>query len=259
MASDRRWLQPHRAIMLAIAIAIIAWAAVAMRWDWLPKYGPRLLDGVVTTLWLLVVTGVLGFLLALPIGLAQAAGPWWLSKPARAFCTVIRGTPLLLQLWLLYYGVGSLFVLWPEIRETWAWPYLRTAWPYGVTALTLSFAGYEGEVMRGALAGVPKGELEAGRAHGMSRFTIFRRIWLPRALHRILPTLGGEAVLHLKATPLVATITVVDVYAVISRVRQDTFLTYEPLLLLALIYVILAGVLMMIFRWLERRLPSTAV
>lgn len=90
MASDRRWLQPHRAIMLAIAIAIIAWAAVAMRWDWLPKYGPRLLDGVVTTLWLLVVTGVLGFLLALPIGLAQAAGPWWLSKPARAFCTVIR-------------------------------------------------------------------------------------------------------------------------------------------------------------------------
>lgn len=258
-ADDERWLQPHRIIMLLIGAGIIAWAAIAMRWDWLPDYGPKLLDGIGTTLWLLVLTAALGFLLAVPLGLAQAAGPWWLSAPARAFCTVIRGTPLLLQLWLLYFGVGSLFSLWPEIRETWAWPYLRSAWPYGVTALTLSFAGYEGEVMRGAFKGVPKGELEAGRAYGMSRFTIFRRIWLPRALHRALPTLGGETVLQLKSTPLVATITVVDVYAVISRVRQDTFLTYEPLLLLALIYMILAGVLVVIFRWLERRLPATGV
>ncbi|MEM9626131.1 MAG: ABC transporter permease [Pseudomonadota bacterium] len=252
-------MQPHRVVMLAIGAAIIAWAAIAMRWDWLPEYGPKLFDGVLTTLWLLVVTCALGFLFAVPIGLAQAAGPWWLAAPARAFCTMIRGTPLLLQLWLLYYGVGSLFALWPEVRETWAWPYLRTAWPYGVTALTLSYAAYEGEVMRGAFAGVPKGELEAGRAYGMSRFTIFRRIWLPRAIHRALPTLGGETVLQLKSTPLVATITVVDAYAVISRVRQDTFLTYEPLLLLALIYMILAGVLVVIFRWLERRLPSTGL
>ena len=258
-ASEERWLQPHRLVMLAIAFGIIAWAAVSMRWDWLPDYGPKLVDGVLTTLWLLLLTGVLGFLLAVPIGLAQAAGPWWLAAPARAFCTVIRGTPLLLQLWLLYFGVGSLFALWPEIRETWAWPYLRSAWPYGVTALTLSFAGYEGEVMRGAFAGVPKGELEAGRAYGMSRFAIFHRIWLPRAIHRALPTLGGETVLQLKSTPLVATITVVDVYAVISRVRQDTFLTYEPLLLLALIYMILAGVLVVIFRWLEGRVPVKGV
>lgn len=258
-ASEERWLQPHRVVMLAIAVGIIAWAAVSMRWDWLPDYGPKLLDGVLTTLWLLLLTGVLGFLLAVPIGLAQAAGPWWLAAPARAFCTVIRGTPLLLQLWLLYFGVGSLFALWPEIRETWAWQYLRTAWPYGVTALTLSFAAYEGEVMRGAFAGVPKGELEAGRAYGMSRFAIFHRIWLPRAIHRALPTLGGETVLQLKSTPLVATITVVDVYAVISRVRQDTFLTYEPLLLLALIYMILAGVLVVIFRWLEGRVPVKGV
>jgi len=259
VANEERWLQPHRAIMLAIGVGIIAWAAFAMRWDWLPGYGPRLLEGIGTTLWLLVLTCFLGFLLAVPIGLAQAAGPWWLAAPARAFCTVVRGTPLLLQLWLLYFGVGSLFVLVPEIRETWIWPYLRSAWPYGVVALTLSYAGYEGEVMRGAFAGVPKGELEAGRAYGMSRFTIFRRIWLPRAIQRVLPTLGGETVLQLKSTPLVATITVVDVYGVISRVRQDTFLTYEPLLLLALIYMILAGVLVVIFRWLEGRVPAKGV
>ena len=164
------------------------------------------------------------------MGLAQAAGPAILAIPARAFCTVIRGTPLLVQLWLLYYGLGSLFPQYPWIRGSELWPYLRQAWPYAVLALTLSYAGYEGEVMRGAFASVPKGQLEAARAFGMRRFTIFRRIWLPQAIHRALPTLAGEAVLQLKSTPLVATITVVDLYSVASRVRQDTFLTYEPLL-----------------------------
>ena len=127
---------------------------------------------------------------------------------------------------------------------------------YGVAALTISFAAYEGEVMRGAFAGVPAGELEAARAFGMSRWTAFRRIWLPRAIHRALPTLNGETVLQLKATPLVATITVIDVYAVISKVRQDTFLTYEPLLLLALIYLCLTGILVLLFRKLENRIPT---
>lgn len=248
--------ETHRLVLVAIGIGIIAWAAVSMRWDWLPQYGPKMIEGIGTTLWLLAASAALGFALALPLGLVQVTGPWWLTAPARGFCTVIRGTPLLLQLWLLYYGLGSLFAYMPEIRQSWAWPYLRTAWPYGLLSLTLSFAGYEGEVMRGAFAGVPRGELEAGRAFGMSRFTVFRRIWLPRAIHRALPTLTGETVLQLKATPLVATITVVDVYAIITRVRQDTYLTYEPLLLLALIYIALTGLLVLTFRWLERRVPS---
>lgn len=247
--------QRHRIILALVALALVAWMAVSMRWDWLPKYGPKLVDGIIVTIWMLIATSVLGFLLAVPIGLAQVIGPWWLSVPAKLFCTVIRGTPLLLQLWLLYYGLGSLFAAWPEIRQSWAWPWLRTAWPYGVVALTISFAAYEAEVMRGAFAGVPRGELEAARAYGMSPFTAFRRIWLPRAIHRSLPTLLGETVLQLKSTPLVATITVVDAYAVISRVRQDTFLTYEPLLLLALIYMILTGILVMLFSKLEAMVP----
>jgi polar amino acid transport system permease protein len=123
-------------------------------------------------------------------------------------------------------------------------------------SLTLSYAGYEGEVMRGAFAGVPHGQLETARAFGMSRFTIFRRIWLPQALHRALPTLAGETVLQLKATPLVATITMVDIYAVASRVRQDLFVTYEPLLLLAAVYMAITGVIVFLFRRLEARIPT---
>lgn len=250
------WLKPHRIVLILIALAIVLGSIFLMRWDWLPQYLPLALQGIWRTIWLLVVTSILGIALAIPLGLAQAAGPWYLAAPAKVFCTVIRGTPLLLQLWLLYYGLGSLFPQFPWIRESFLWPYLRQAWPYGVLSLTLSYAGYEGEVMRGAFAGVPRGQLEAARAFGMRRFTIFRRIWLKQALHRALPTLAGETVLQLKATPLVATITMVDIYAVASRVRQELFVTYEPLLLLAAVYMAITGVLVFLFRRLEARIPT---
>jgi polar amino acid transport system permease protein len=195
-------------------------------------------------------------MLAIPLGLAQAAGPRYLAIPAQMFCSLIRGTPLLLQLWLLYYGLGSVFAQFPEIRESALWPILRQAWPYAVLSLTLSVAGYEGEVMRGAFKGVTGGQLEAARAMGMPRFTIFRRIWLPQALHRALPTIGGETVLQMKSTPLVATITVVDIYSLSKRVTQDTFIVYEPLLLLAVVYMIFAAIIVLFFRYLEKQIPS---
>lgn len=251
----RDWMKPHRIALIAVAAAIVVCAILFMRWDWLPKYADVAVEGIWRTIWLLVVTSALGFALAIPLGLWQAAGPVWLAVPAKAFCTVIRGTPLLLQLWLLYYGLGSLFPQFPWIRDSFLWPYLRQAWPYAVLALTLSYAGYEGEVMRGAFAGVQRGQLEAARAFGMSRWKIFRRIWLPQAINRALPTLTGETVLQLKATPLVATITMIDIYAVASRVRQDTFVVYEPLLLLALVYLTITFVLTFLFRKLEARIP----
>lgn len=256
LARASLWWQPHRIGLIVVAIGLVLLAAFTMRWDWIPNYTDLALKGIWTTIWMLAVTSVLGFLLAIPIGLVQVTGPRWLSYPALWFCTVIRGTPLLLQLWLLYYGLGSLFPQFPWIRESFLWPYLRQAWPYAVLALTISYAAYEGEVMRGAFAGVARGQLEAARAFGMSRWTRFRRIWLPQAVYNALPTLAGETVLQLKATPLVATITVIDIYAVASRVRQDTFIIYEPLLLLALIYLVMTGILVFLFRKLEARIPA---
>ncbi|MEP9386860.1 ABC transporter permease [Mesorhizobium sp. KR9-304] len=250
------WLQPHRIGLIAAGVALVVSAALFMRWDWIPNYYGLAAAGLWRTIWLLIVTGILGFALAVPLGLVQVTGPRWLAWPANALCTVIRGTPFLLQLWLLYYGLGSLFPQFPWIRGSFLWPYLRQAWPYAVLGLTLSVGGYAGEIMRGAFAGVPRGQLEAARAYGMNRWTLFRRIWLPQAIYSVLPTLAGEAVLLLKATPLVATITVVDIYAVASRVRQDTFIVYEPLLLLALIYLCITGILVFAFRKLEARIPS---
>ncbi|MEH6442778.1 MAG: ABC transporter permease subunit [Oceanospirillaceae bacterium] len=256
MITPKSFWSPHRFLLAAIGIGIIVSCAIFMRWDWLPDYYEIILAGVWRTIWLLVISVAIGFALALPIGLVQVRGPRPLAILARQFCTVIRGTPLLLQLWLLYYGLGSVFSTIPEIRGSAMWPYLRQAWPYALLCLTLSFAAYEGEIMRGAFLGVPKGELEAGRAYGFSEIQLFRKIWLPRAIQRALPTLGGEVVLQLKATPLVATITMIDVYGAFSKVRQDIFITYEPLLLLALIYMIIAGFLVMLFRYLENRIPT---
>nr|WP_308917916.1 ABC transporter permease [Jannaschia sp. LMIT008] len=252
----RALLMPHRLAIAAVFAGLAFWCAVSLRWDWIPDYAPLAVEGLWRTLWLLGASVVLGFLLAVPIGLAQAVGPWFLAWPARIFCTVIRGTPLLLQIWFLYYGLGSLFPTIPWIRGSELWPYLRQAWPYALLALTLSFAGYEGEVMRGAFRNVARGQLEAARAFGMPRLTIFRRVWLPQAVRNVLPTLGGETVLQLKATPLVATITMVEIYAVSSRVRSDTFIVYEPLLLLALIYLGIAGVIVAIFGRIERQVPA---
>lgn len=249
------FFKPHRIVLALVAVALVIMIATTMRWDWIPEYQGQLVAGIGRTLGMLFSSAIVGFVFAVALGIAQVAAPRPVAWLANGFCSIIRGTPLLLQLWLLYYGLGSIFAQFPEIRQSFLWPYLRQAWPYGFAALTISFAAYEGEVMRGAFAGVPRGELEAARAYGMGRWTMFHRVWLPRAVQRALPTLNGETVLQLKATPLVATITVVDVYGVISKVRQDTFLTYEPLLLLALIYLILTGILVAAFRYFESRIP----
>lgn len=249
-------MTPHRLIMAALALAGLTAMALSMQWDWLPANLPRLWDGLLMTLAMLAGSVVVGFALALPLALFQVMGPAPLRWLSLGFCTVIRGTPLLLQLWLFYFGLGALFAQFPEIRDSWAWPYLRQAWPYGFLALTVSFAAYQGEVMRGAFTGVPHGELEAARAVGMSPWLVFRRVWFPRALHRALPTLAGEIILQLKSTPLVATITVTDLYAVITRIRQTTLLTYEPLLLLVAVYLCLSGILILALRWLENRVPT---
>lgn len=254
----RAMLVPHRIIMLAIGVAIVTYCVFWLNWSWLaePKYQTLILQGVWRTIWLTVLSMGIGMLLAIPIGLAQAAGPWYLAVPARVYCTVIRGTPLLMQLWLIYYGVGSLFPSIPWIKDSSLWPILRQAWPYALVALSLSVAGYEGEVMRGAFRGVPHGQLECARAMGMPRFTAFRRVWLPQALQRVLPTIGGETVLQLKSTPLAATITVVELYGAIGKIRSNTLIVYEPLLLMAVIYIFLTGLIVLLFRWFENRTPS---
>lgn len=225
-------------------------------WSWLPAYLPLLIHGLWITIQLLTFSVIYGIILAVPLGLAQATGPKYLAMPARAFCTFIRGTPLLVQIWLLYFGFGSEFPRIPGIRESFLWPILREGYFYALAALTISFAGYEGEVMRGAFLAVPKGELEAAKAFGMSRWKVLWRIWLPRAIRLALPTLAGETALQLKATPLAATVTVLDLFGISTKIRQDTYRVYEPLVLVLVVYVVLYFFIVWAFRWYEAKIPQ---
>jgi polar amino acid transport system permease protein len=228
-----------------------------MDFSWLDRYGPLLLEGFWRTLLLMALAGFFGVLLAVPVALAQLR-PGVLATLSRGFTTTIRGTPLLVQVYLIYYGVGDLLAQTPEIRQSFLWPFLRDGFWYAVLAFTISTAAYEGEILRGGFLAVPRGELEAARACGMSRFMILRRIWLPRALQISLPALSGEAILLLKSTPLASTITIIDLMGAANIVRSQTFRVYEPLLLVACVYIVLAVIIALIFRWLERRVPRPA-
>lgn len=226
-----------------------------MDFSWVSAYWPLIVAGAVQTVLLLVISVVFGFVLAIGLAFAQVIGPRWLRWFAKGYCTVFRGTPLLIQLWLFYYGVGSFLPMVPGLRESMLWPIVREGFFFAAVSFTLNYAAYEAEVLRGALLAVPKGELESGRAFGMRPFTLLRRIWLPRAIRIALPTIAGEVVLQLKATPLAFTVTVMDLYAVAYKIRQDTLLVYEPLMVVTVFYVCLTLLITRGFRLVERQVP----
>ncbi len=211
-----------------------------MDFSWITGFASELLRGVGITLTLLLLSGVFGFILAISVALGRFSPNWLISNSMRAYTSIFRGTPLLVQIYILYYGVGSLFASYPLIRGSALWPYLREGFWYVTLALILSVGAYVGEVLRGGLRSVPRGELEAGRAYGMGRWLLLRRVWLPRALQILKPTLAGESVMLLKATALASTVAVTDLLGAANLVRAQTLRVYEPLLAVAVIYIILA-------------------
>jgi polar amino acid transport system permease protein len=231
------------------------WREAKMDWSWLPKYLPMLPHAIFVTLQLVAFTMIFGLLLAIPLGLAQVTGPKWLGTAAREYCTFMRGTPLLIQLYLFYYGLGSVFAAYPELRQGWYWFILKEGYYYAIVAFALNEAGYAGEIMRGAFLSVPRGELEAARACGMSPFQVLRLVWLPRAIRNALPTLAGETILTLKSTPLAALVTVTDIFSVADKVRQETYIIYPPLIMVMVIYMALTFIITRIFNHFELQIP----
>lgn len=225
-------------------------------WIFDPFYQNYFWQGFVNTMALVALSGVFGFTLAILTALAQVNGPKPLAWLARGYSTVIRGTPLLVQLFFFYDGIGRLLPLIDGVRQSIFWPVLSNAFFYGVVAFTISVGAYAGEVIRGAMVSVPKRELEAARAFGMSNWKLLWRIWLPRAIQICLPTLTGEVILLLKSVPLVSTIAVVDLLRAANIVRAETFLVYEPLLLVAGIFVALTIALTAVMNVVERNFPG---
>jgi polar amino acid transport system permease protein len=212
---------------------------------------PQLLYGLWLTVEISVICFVLGNAMAIGVALARLSKNPVIAMIAKGYISLFRSTPFLTQVYIIYYGCGDFFAHSPVLRHSFLWPYLRDAFWYGILALSLNTAAYSGNILKGGLDGVPHGEIEAGRAFGMSRFLIFWRISFPRAIRIILPTMSGETILLMKTTALLSTITILDLMGTARFIIAQTFRVYEPLLAAGVYYFCLTFIITRVFRYLE--------
>ena len=208
------------------------------------------LSGLWTTLWLVAIALAVGLALAVPLGVARTAANPVINGPVWAFTYVFRGTPLLIQLYILYYGSGQFAV----IRDGPLWPLLSQAWFCALVAFTLNTAAYTTEIVRGAVATTPVGEIEAARAVGMSRALMYRRIILPSAARRALPAYGNEVIFMLHGSAIASVVTVVDLTGAARIVNARYYTPYEAFLTAAVFYLALTFLVVAAFRLVERRI-----
>ncbi|WP_373640226.1 ABC transporter permease subunit [Klebsiella quasipneumoniae subsp. similipneumoniae] len=206
------------------------------------------------TLGLFICSFMLGGVLALGV-LALRMSRWPLASGfAKGYILIFRGSPLLIQLFLIYYGLGQFGV----IRHSFLWPLLREPFICAVLALALCTAAYTAEILRGGLLAIPLGQIEAGQACGMSRWLLLRRIIAPVMLRYALPAYSTEAILLVKSTALASLVTVWDVTGVAQQIIQRTYRTMEVFLCAAAIYLLLNFIIVQLYALLERRLtPHT--
>ena len=210
----------------------------------------KLIGALPVTLEVWALSVALGAIVAAGVTFMRVSGSRPLELFARAYIFVFRGTPLLVQLFIFYYGLSSF----PAVRHSLFWPFLRDAFSCAVLSLELCTAAYQSEIFRGALASVPPGQVEAARACGMSGFRLFRRVILPIALRQALPSYATEVISMTKATALVSLVTLWDVLSVALKIRNDTLVTYAPLLVAGAIYFVLNYFIARVFVFIEYRL-----
>ncbi len=215
---------------------------------------PRLLGGVPTTLLLVGTSLCMGFVMALGLALMLRSRHWFLSAPAFAYVFVFRGTPMLIQIFFIYYGLAWWIGQVPDLRQSWLWPILREPIWYGIAALTLNTAAYGAEIIRGGLQSVPAGQIEAARACGMSRVLMFRRIVFPLALRQALPAYGNEIILTVKASALASTITIMEITGVAKAINSLYAAPFEIFIMAGTIYLAINFVAAQMVAMAERRL-----
>ena len=214
---------------------------------------PRLLGGAVLTLEITFLSLLAGLCLAVPVAIARLSHRRILRMPAYGYMLYFRGTPLLVQLFLVYYGSGQFQ---PLLDQAGVWFLFREAYFCAVLTLTLNTAAYTAEILRGAIIAVPRGQIEAARSLGMSGLLLYRRIILPKAFRLALPAYTNEAVFLLQATSLGSIITLLDLTGVARIIVARSFEPYKLYITVALIYLAITYVVAVVARRAERRLSA---
>jgi arginine/ornithine transport system permease protein len=220
-----------------------------MDWQVIADSLPAFARGIGVCLTLLAISLLTSFVLALPLAVARVSNNPWVSKPVWLFTYVFRGTPLLVQLFVIYYG----FAQFPLIRDGALWPLFREAWFCAWLAFALNSTAYTTEIFAGALRATPHGEVEAARAYGLGGLALYRRILLPSALRRALPQYSNEVIGLMHATAIASTVTLVDVTRVARDVYANHLLAAEAFGTAAVIYFALTFAFVGLFKLLERR------
>lgn len=210
---------------------------------------PLFLQGLVTTLWLTVAALAIGLALSIPLAIARASSNPFLNWPVFAYTYVFRGTPLFIQLLIIYYGSGQFAF----IRESMLWPLLQQAWFCALFAFVLNTAAYTTEILRGAIVATPHGEIEAAKACGMSPALMYRRIILPSAFRRALPAYGNECVFMLHGSAVASTVTLIDLTGAAAVVNSRFYSPYEGFGTAAAFYMALTFGIVGLFTLAERR------
>ena len=214
-------------------------------WDSLPLY----FSGLLVTLKLLAISLFFGLLAAVPLALMRCSKNPAVNLPAWLYTYVIRGTPMLVQLFLIYYGLAQFAV----VRESFLWPWLSNATFCACAAFAINTSAYTAEILAGSIRATPHGEIEAAKAMGMSRLKMYRRILLPSALRRALPQYGNEVVFMLHGTAVASVITLKDILGAGRTLNAKFYLAYEGFLTAALLYMAITFLLVWLFRQLENR------
>ena len=252
----RGW--PGTRILGHVLLALWVLLGIGMVWflvtSWNPeiiaKYAPTYWSGVKVTLALVAISIVVGAVISVPVAYARMSKNRILAAFAYAYVYFFRGTPLLAQTFLVYYGLGAFR---PELQSIGLWWFFREAWYCAIFAFSLNTAAYQAEMLRGAIESVPRGQWEGAASLGLHKWQIMRKIILPQALIVALRPYGNEVILMIKGSAIVAIITVYDLMGVTRLAYSRTF-DFQSYLWAAVIYLMIVETLRHGIEWIERRL-----
>jgi polar amino acid transport system permease protein len=209
---------------------------MAFDWAWLPLFA----DGLILTLQITATCIAIGIFLGIFLALGRVYGGKLLSVPCSIYVQFFRGTPLLVQLLLVYYGLPN-------------WGISPSAFVSGVLALGLNTAAYQAEYFRGAIQSVKGGQLLAARSIGMSLPQAIRHIILPQAFRIVIPSWSNEVILMVKYSSIVFSVTLLDLMGVGKRIAARNFRYFEVFIVVALFYLALVFIISQSLRLLEQR------
>ena len=237
-------------VWIAFGLGIVSYLFFAWNAAFFAKYAPAYLQGLGVTLSLVAISMVLGAILSVPVAYGRMSRNRILSGLAYCYVYFFRGTPLLVQTFLVYYGLGSFR---PQLQMVGLWDFFKDAFNCGVFAFALNTAAYQAEILRGAIESVPRGQWEGAASLGLHKLQTLRKIILPQALIVALRPYGNELILMVKASAIVAIITVYDLMGNAKLAFANSF-DIQAYIWVALVYLVMVELLRHAIEWIERRI-----